>query len=140
MPELPEVETVRRQIEPPIIDKQIVKIEVFYEKLVGGNIEYFTKNIIGKKFSRVSRRGKYLFFHLSDGNFLVGHLKMTGQFVYQKSADEAIGGGHHIKETFLELPHKHSHIIFTFEDNSRLFYNDPRRFGYIYFNVMLIRS
>lgn len=133
MPELPEVETVRRQIEAPILNKKITKVEAFYDKLVGGDKNYFIDNIIGKSFTEVSRRGKYLFFHLSDGNFLVGHLKMTGQFVYQKEKNEAIGGGHNIKETFLELPHKHSHIIFTFEDNSRLFYNDTRRFGYIHF-------
>jgi formamidopyrimidine-DNA glycosylase len=133
MPELPEVETVRRQIIEHVLHKKISKVDVMHDKMVGGNVQKFSQEIIGKEFSDLTRRGKYLFFELNDGNWLVGHLKMTGQFVYQKESDKAVGGGHNIKETFEKLPHKHSHIIFTFADNSRLFYNDTRRFGYIHF-------
>ncbi|PID69932.1 DNA-formamidopyrimidine glycosylase [bacterium DOLZORAL124_38_8] len=134
MPELPEVETVRAQIEPHIVRKKITKIVVNKPKLTG-NDEDFEKKLIGESFTGIDRIGKLMIFRLqkNSNEGLLAHLKMTGQFIFADADGQLAGGGHTISESDLNLPTKHSHIIFYFEDGSKLYFNDMRQFGYIKF-------
>ncbi|MBQ8293540.1 MAG: DNA-formamidopyrimidine glycosylase [Bacilli bacterium] len=114
MPELPEVETVRRTLEAKIVGKRIKNIEVFYEKMLEDiNTKEFKKSLIGEKLCSFYRYGKYLVFifeHVS----LISHLRMEGKY-FIKTVDDPI--------------EKHEHIVFEFEDGTSLRYHDTRKFG-----------
>ena len=139
MPELPEVENLRRGLERAILRQKILRVEVKKPKLVSGkgNIrrpsrrkkEEFVKGIRGEHFIAVERRAKNLIFRLSHGKIILAHLKMSGQFVY-KDGKKQIIGGHPIELSEHELPNKHTHIIFELK-RGILFYNDTRMFGYL---------
>jgi formamidopyrimidine-DNA glycosylase len=125
MPELPEIETIKLGLRKYLIGKQIIDIQINIPKMFIGD----KKNIIGAKVVNLKRIGKGLIIELDNDFFLAIHLKMTGQLVYRdvKTKDiklsKKVGG-----ET---LPSKYSHIIFTLDQNAKLFYNDLRQFGYI---------
>ncbi|MCC2646673.1 MAG: Formamidopyrimidine-DNA glycosidase [Rickettsiaceae bacterium] len=115
MPELPEVETVRRSLEPFIIDKTIIGVETFRD-----NLRYpFPNNLeelcINNKIISVERRAKYLILKLENNYNIIVHLGMSGRFTLSPMREIV----------------KHDHIIFTLEDNNILTLNDPRRFGLI---------
>jgi len=82
MPELPEVETVRRDLEKVLVGKKITAVEVLDKKIVGNKPAVFVLATKGKKIVGVERRGKLLAFKLSSGEFLLAHMKMTGQLIY----------------------------------------------------------
>jgi formamidopyrimidine-DNA glycosylase len=131
MPELPEVETIRADLEKKILHKKIVKVEVLLPKIVKNKPYFFKNNLLGKSFSRLDRAGKLLLFALGSGKFwLLIHLKMTGQLIYQKKNKITIGG-HSFSRLDKILPNKYSYVIFIFQDGARLFFNDLRQFGYI---------
>lgn len=116
MPELPEVETVKRCLEKSIINKTIFSIDIYYNKIIKNiDEDNFKKCLIGQTFLEIKRKGKYLIFVLND-YYLVAHLRMEGKYFLMK--DEAIN--------------KHDHIIYNFNDGSNLRYNDVRKFGVIY--------
>jgi formamidopyrimidine-DNA glycosylase len=130
MPELPEVETIRRGLQANIINKKIVKIDIHKPKQVHGDALVFRKKILGNNIVRVDRIGKLLIFKLQKGeDYLLVHLKMTGQLIY-KHKKNIVAGGHNLP-IGEELPNKYSHIIIYFADKSILFYNDLRQFGYL---------
>lgn len=133
MPELPEVETVRRDLESRLLNKKIKTVEVLDLKLVGN----LNKQLTGSSFTEILRRGKLLIFKSNHpGLFMLVHLKMTGQLIYLFK-DQISAGGHSLsshsfeKAVGGELPNKHTRVIITFADSSRLFFNDVRKFGYI---------
>ena len=129
MPELPEVETIRRGLQAKIVNKKIIKIEIHKTKQIQGDIFEFRKKLIGNSFSKVERVGKLLIFKLKKGDdYLLVHLKMTGQLIYKHQKNIVVGG--HNLPISQELPNKYSHIILYFSDKSILFYNDLRQFGY----------
>lgn len=130
MPELPEVETIRKDLSNLILNKKIVQVDVRVLKMV--EPKNFAKKLEGLKIKKINRRGKLLIFELSDKSYLLIHLKMTGQLVY-RNKDGKVGavGGHPIKEDLQILPNKFTHVIFTFANKSHLFYNDVRKFGYL---------
>lgn len=141
MPELPEVENLRRGLEKFVVRQKILKVEVRKPKLVSGSgtirsaskkkQEEFINSITGEQFLKVERRAKNLIFKLSHGKMILAHLKMTGQFVYEaKSGKKNIIGGHPIEISENTLPNKHTHIIFKLEKGV-LYYNDIRMFGYV---------
>lgn len=127
MPELPEVETIRRDLLRRVINKKIIGVEVKKVKLIRGRTDIFINTLKGNSFKKIKRRAKLLVFELKK-EYLLIHLKMTGQLVYQKEK-KIIAGGHTYSGQ--QLPNKYSHIIFTFADSSRLFFNDIRQFGYM---------
>ena len=132
MPELPEVENVRMQLLAKIKGKTIKSIQVFNQKSADNN-KKFAKILEGKTFKTIDRIGKLMIFSFTneDDLFLLAHLKMTGQFFYadQKSI---LGGGHTMQEIDRRsLPNKHTRIHFILTDNSNLYFNDMRIFGYI---------
>lgn len=131
MPELPEVETIRRDLDRRIRHQKIKRIEVRKLKIVRGSVPAFKRALRGQSFNRIDRRAKLLVFAIAGGKkFLLIHLKMTGQLIYQ-SRRELVAGGHNWPPLDRRLPNKYSHVILTFRDGSRLFFNDLRQFGYL---------
>lgn len=114
MPELPEVETVRRTLEPLIKDKTIKNVTVWYPKIIMGDAEQVAKQLKGKKIITVDRYGKYLLIRLSDDLTLVSHLRMEGKY----------------RLVTPDRPkQKHEHVQFEFTDGTALRYDDVRKFG-----------
>lgn len=151
MPELPEVESLRRSLQAYVLDQKILKVEVRLPKLVSGRgtkrlddvskAVHFQKFLQGKTILSLERRAKNLIFGLSDGGVLLVHLKMTGQLVFvpkttrnqvaTKTGDiKPVIGGHPIMESEKSLPHKHTYVIFELSEGN-LYYNDTRQFGYL---------
>jgi len=131
MPELPEVETVRIQLRNKVIGKTVRAVEVFHNKTVNYD-ELIEDRLVGKTIADIDRIGKLMIFSFVDEDdlFMLSHLKMTGQFFYVASG-EVSGGGHSMTEADIrELPSKHTRVVFYFTDDSVLYFNDMRLFGY----------
>ncbi len=117
MPELPEVETVRNVLKKKVINKKIVDLKVNYEKIIAyPTLEQFKKEIINKVIIDIKRRGKWLIFDMDD-YLLLSHLRMEGKFNLKNKNDEV---------------NKHEHVIFIFDDETELRYQDTRKFGKMY--------
>ena len=130
MPELPEVETIRRGLSSLLIHKLVSGVVVYESPKSFPNdavsIEQFlyAAQVVG-----VRRRAKVLIIDLSSGYSLVVHLKMTGQLVYRGT--EVFGGGHPTDSLIGELPDRSTRVALTFTDGSHLFFNDQRKFGWM---------
>lgn len=114
MPELPEVETVRRGLLKIAKGRQINAIDVYYGKTITNDVEKFRQALIGQTIEDIDRRGKYLLFRFSNGLTMVSHLRMEGKYYNQP-----IGGP----------IDKHTHVVFQFTDGTELCYHDTRKFG-----------
>lgn len=122
MPELPEVETIRRDLHRKVKDKEIKFVTVNTPKIVKEPpISEFCTQIEGKVFKNINRRGKYLVIELDSGKKLVIHLGMTGLLIYPFNEDS---------KKIINV--KHNHLVFTFIDGTKLIFNDVRKFGKIY--------
>lgn len=131
MPELPEVETVRRDLQRLLRGQRVKNVHVSKDKIVRGSTRLFKRNLTGLLVQGVKRRGKLLIFLMNDDQFLLVHMKMTGQLIYQ-SERTLVGGGHgqpRVKRD--ELPNKYTHVVVVFGDGARLYFNDMRQFGYM---------
>lgn len=113
MPELPEVETVRRTLKNFVLGKKITKIDIIYPKIIEDDLDKFVAAVNNQTINDIDRIGKYLIFKLDDIAF-VSHLRMEGKYHYVS------------KDTPLN---KHDHIIFNLDDCHQLRYNDTRKFG-----------
>ncbi len=131
MPELPEVETIRRGLELGITSQTISAVEVMWEKSFPVPAEIMTSIVVGAKIQRLDRRAKVLLIHLDNGYSLMIHLKMTGQMVLQKSDGERFAGGHPTESMRQPLPDRSTKVIFDFKSGDKLFFNDFRKFGWI---------
>ncbi len=172
MPELPEVETVVRELNKKLKNRIIQSVRVQSAKMISigpnsvSNIRTvksyevikFIKSLQGKRFLSVKRRAKLLIFRLApspvltkvrtpspsrgEGKnekavlFLLVHLKMTGQFIFEDKKLRARTEGRYrllnkASAPLVSLPSKHTHVIFEFKDSSKLFFNDVRKFGYL---------
>lgn len=127
MPELPEVETIKRNLQPNIINKTISNIEILSSKNFVGN----KKDVIGSKIQSVERYGKVLVFHLSNSKYLNIHFKLSGQMLYAKNINKAIFDNKIPFTKGNKMPGNTTRIIIKFKDNSVLFFNDLRKFGWI---------
>ncbi len=114
MPELPEVETVRRGLTQLVSGAKINSVDVLYPKMINLTPTHFEKNLAGKKIEKIDRRGKYLLIRLDHNLTLVSHLRMEGK--YDVEPEGAPLG-------------KHTHIVFHLADGRQLRYNDTRKFG-----------
>jgi len=132
------VETIRRDLAAKIVGQKIISVKVLDKKLGSAKL---TRILFGNKIILADRIGKLLIFELADNNFLLIHLKMTGQLVYT-DGDEVIAGGHPFKKGSVldkvggKLPSKHTRLHLKFapskkDDEGNLFFNDIRRFGYV---------
>jgi len=111
MPELPEVETIVRDLRGPLSRKTfsgVIVLDAFVLRQQAGD---FIRRIKGRSIDKITRRGKAVIVHLASGEFLVIQLMMTGQLIMDGLED------------------KHTRIKFVFSDGSSLLYNDQRRFG-----------
>ena len=124
MPELPEVETIRRGLSECIIGKRVSDVKVSCEKSFIGPKE----TILGAKILGIRRFGKALVFDFDNGVSMIVHLRMTGQMIYRGVQDFA--GGHPNENFVAELPNGQTRVEFDFEDGERLFFNDQRKFGF----------
>lgn len=127
MPELPEVETIARQLRKVLVGRKILKAEVLREKSFVGN----PLEIKSKRINEICRRSKVLQIKFTnfDKSLLI-HLKMTGQLVWRKGGEQ-VAGGHPSEDWVAELPNRHTRIVFDLDDGSKLFFNDLRVFGWI---------
>ena len=117
MPELPEVETVAADLRPHLVGKTIVRVELRFPTIVRHPEPFlFEGGIAGRRIEALTRRGKYILFHLDGGELLVVHLGMTGQLRYVKPEEPLLN---------------HTHAILGLDDRHELRYTDVRRFGRI---------
>lgn len=130
MPELPEVETVRRGLLELIVGKTITNTETIDSPKSfpndGQAVEQF---LIGATITDVRRRAKVLLIELSTDHTLVIHLKMTGQLVFR--GEQNFGAGHPNDSLIGDLPDRSTRVIIKFDDGSHLYFNDQRKFGWI---------
>jgi formamidopyrimidine-DNA glycosylase len=117
MPELPEVETIRRFLKKNILNKEIATVQIKLDKIIHQDKKAFIKNLKKTVIKDILRQGKYFIFALSNGYYLIIHLKMSGQILYLS---------HKAPLT------KHTHVIITFRDKEHdLRFKDVRQFGYM---------
>jgi formamidopyrimidine-DNA glycosylase len=143
MPELPEVETVRRGLNRFLPQKQVSDIWFDWPKAFPNAEEDVGQFLVGARITEVKRRAKVLLIELDSDYTLVIHLKMTGQMVYvgeahklsahssKLIAEERFGAGHPNDSLINDLPDKSTRVEFTFSDGSKLFFNDQRKFGWV---------
>ena len=113
MPELPEVETIRRELLKEVKGKKISSVQIIDYKNADRAL---IKNALAQ-IKNIKRRAKLFIFELANGNTMLVHLKLTGYFLAQKKGED--------KKSSV------THVIFTFSDGSALIFNDPRKFGFI---------
>jgi formamidopyrimidine-DNA glycosylase len=130
MPELPEVETVRRGLQEFIPGKVIASVEFDWPKGFPNAPSDVDAFLIGSRVLEVRRRAKVLIIDLSTEYSLVVHLKMTGQMVFV-SDNGRFGAGHPNESLIAELPDKSTRVNIAFSDGSHLFFNDFRKFGWM---------
>ncbi|OGF22873.1 DNA-formamidopyrimidine glycosylase [Candidatus Falkowbacteria bacterium RBG_13_39_14] len=146
MPELPEVETIKRQLKKEILGKQIKSVDVLLPKMINLSPKDFRKKLDGAVITDIQRKAKNMIiklaastvgdssparpfggsYRLQAGLYLLVHLKMTGQLIYIEAHSRGLTPLEGVRPRI-----RHSHLIFHFSDQSKLLYNDMRRFGYI---------
>src|SRR3954464_15477750 len=121
MPELPEVETLKRDLEKEVVGKRIKQVDVSGMRSIRRhpNKKHFAGKLEGRKITGIARRGKYLIVKLEGGDVLVIHLGMSGQLLRSKGAAK-------------EKLDKHTHVIITFTQSGKLRFVDPRTFGELF--------
>jgi len=126
MPELPEVETVRRGLQPVMEGARFVRVEARRPDLRRPLPKEFVKRLEGRSVTGLGRRAKYLLADLSSGDVLLMHLGMSGSFrVAEEGAEKTPGDFHHPRSD----DRAHDHIVFHMSSGARIAFNDPRRFG-----------
>jgi len=123
MPELPEVETVRRGLAPAMEGARIAKVEVRDRRLRWRIVKGFEKRVEGTTIEGLGRRAKYLLADLSSGDVLLMHLGMSGSFRVGKDAKPGVYYHEKSKST------AHDHVVFHMSNGQTVTFNDPRRFG-----------
>ena len=116
MPELPEVETLRRQMEKALVGRRILRVEVRFGGKILPSPAAFVKAVTGARFNAFGRRAKLLLTHLSNGWTIITHLKMTGSYLLKKEGEPAS---------------KHAHVVFHLDKKERLWFEDIRKFGFL---------
>ena len=148
MPELPEVETIRRGLNKFIKSKKITNVQILCEKSFIGPKEV----IENQEIESIERRGKAMLINLKNGITMMIHLRMTGQLIYRSigtengkklaemikkghfdgeiASEETFAGGHPTDSFFTELPNTQTRVVIEI-DSGTLFFNDQRKFGFI---------
>jgi formamidopyrimidine-DNA glycosylase len=132
VPELPEVETVRRGLQPAMEGARVLRVEQRRPDLRFPFPESFAERLTGRTVTGISRRAKYLLFHLDDSGVLISHLGMSGSYRIDWEEDSLTPGDFHYERSKNPV---HDHVVFALEhaDGRRVTvtYNDPRRFGFM---------
>jgi formamidopyrimidine-DNA glycosylase len=124
MPELPEVETVRRGLMPALLGRRLIKAEARRKDLRFPFPPDFAARLTGRTITALSRRAKYLLADMDDGQVLIAHLGMSGSF----RVEDAVPGAFHHERSRLAA---HDHVVLTTDKDVTVTYNDPRRFGFM---------
>jgi formamidopyrimidine-DNA glycosylase len=134
LPELPEVQTIVNGLKKVVVGKKITDFESRDKKVV----QFRPEEVVGSKILDVDRIAKLVIFNLDNQKSILVHLKMTGQFIWEKdpgmrkfSLRNRVTGGHPTEAMLEIMPHKHTRAVFTFDDESKLYFNDLRRFGWM---------
>jgi len=134
MPELPEVETVRRGLQPVLEGARLAKVEARRPDLRFPFPERFSERLTGRTITALGRRAKYLTMHVQDGPALICHLGMSGSFRIETDDDGGTPGVFHHERSKSTA---HDHVVFDVVAangaRSRVIFNDPRRFGFMLF-------
>ena len=128
MPELPEVETVRRGLQPVMEGSKIVKAEARRKDLRFPFQKDFAARLAGQTVSGLGRRAKYLMADLGSGDVLLMHLGMSGSFRVVKDEEQKTPGEFHHPRS---EDRAHDHVVFHMSSGVSVIFNDPRRFGYM---------
>lgn len=128
MPELPEVETVRRGLAPVLVGARFTRVETRRPDLRFPLPVRFSERVTGARVAMLERRAKYLLAHLDSNDVLVAHLGMSGRFTIVAADKTARPGDFYYADPLDPL---HTHVVFETEGGARIEYNDPRRFGYM---------
>jgi len=126
MPELPEVEIVKKSLFKIVNKSKIIDVKIRNKNLRYKIPTVFRKELLNEKIIKVSRRSKYLLFHLKK-KILLLHLGMTGKLLILKKNNELQKTSFYYN---LKILHKHNHVYFTLNNGVILIYNDVRRFGF----------
>lgn len=128
MPELPEVETIRRGISKLVLNKKIIQVRILEEKSFKGEVA----DILNTKIVQIRRRGKALIFDLENRYSFLIHLRMTGQIIYVENnrGGERFAGGHPNESFLSDLPNGQTRVIFEFREG-KMYFNDQRKFGFV---------
>ncbi len=130
MPELPEVETLRRDLVPTLTGRTITEVELRLPKLMTAWGGLPAEALVGCRVERIERRAKILLVRLSGGLTLLMHLKLSGQLAHRAADGSTLAAGGHPTPAFdAPLPHKSTHLIVGLHDGSRLYLTDIRQFG-----------
>jgi formamidopyrimidine-DNA glycosylase len=115
VPELPEVETIKNELLPYVLGREITGVTLLWEGIVRQpSVEEFYSRVVGQRITGLNRRGKYLFFNLSSGEILVMHMKMTGSLLIDPADN------------------RFTRAIFHLDDGAELHFSDSRKFGVIW--------
>jgi formamidopyrimidine-DNA glycosylase len=133
VPELPEVETLRRALVSTLVGREIVALDIrlpkMFEDAGAGGPEY----VRGARVVALRRRAKYLIWDLSEGRSLVIHLRLAGQVVHRDREGVTLAeGGHPVPAYGAPLPHKSTHILLHLDDRSTVYLTDIRQFGRVW--------
>jgi formamidopyrimidine-DNA glycosylase len=128
MPELPEVETVRRGLEPAMQNARFLKVEARRKNLRFPLPRNFVERLEGSSVTGLGRRAKYLLADLSSGDVLLMHLGMSGSFRLAQADQARTPGDFHHQRSKDE---KHDHVVFHMSSGWTIIFNDPRRFGFM---------
>ncbi|MEG9883022.1 MAG: bifunctional DNA-formamidopyrimidine glycosylase/DNA-(apurinic or apyrimidinic site) lyase [Hyphomicrobiales bacterium] len=129
MPELPEVETVRRGLAEAMEGRRFAEVTVRRADLRFPLPVDFAARLRGRRLIRLARRAKYLLGFVEGGAAMILHLGMSGRFIIIASHKYAKQAGRFYYDRSPEAAAPHDHVVFTMEDATRIIYNDPRRFG-----------
>ncbi|MFL4991230.1 MAG: bifunctional DNA-formamidopyrimidine glycosylase/DNA-(apurinic or apyrimidinic site) lyase [Microvirga sp.] len=128
MPELPEVETVRRGLEPAMVGARFTKVTQRRPDLRFPFPERFSERLEGQEIKALGRRAKYLLADLASGEVLVMHLGMSGRFLVTQGGATRMPGEFHHEHGSLGA---HDHVVFGLSNGATVTYNDARRFGFM---------
>lgn len=135
MPELPEVETVRRGLAPSMEGARVVSVDLRRSNLRFPFPDDFATRLSGATIGPLQRRGKYLIFPLSTGESLIAHLGMTGRFTVEDRQSFSMPGRfHHATDPDIRTRAPHDHVVITLQSPTSdvvVVYHDPRRFGFM---------
>lgn len=132
MPELPEIETVKLQLQNVLLGQKLLRVRVNNPKTVLGDLN----SLENKTVENIRRLGKVLLIDFGPAFTLGFHFKMTGQLIYDDGKNR-IAGGHPNEDFVAKLPNTHTRVVFEF-DKGKLFFNDQRMFGWVQINPKFI--
>lgn len=130
MPELPEVETIRRIVERELVGLSLTGVDLTLAKLLRDSPLPDLRLLIGREIECAERRAKVLITHWSGDLSVLTHFKLAGQLAVVRPDGRRIVAGHPVPDPTGPLPHKSTHLMLTFDDETIAYYSDLRQFGW----------